>query len=295
MAAAAGALIGGQGAGSGDIARVTGQGAHAPPVVVPVVPCIAAAAGLGSSDAPPGGLACLWAVRVKADEDHARVAAPGLLALGALQRPALLEPGPVPGAPALAPASGDRLHAVWRMALYGGRREELCGARWEQDIDLEARTWTVNIVRVVVDGKVVVKEAPKSERSARTLPLDDALVAALTALHKRQAAEKLAAGPAYRDSGYVACDELGQAVNPEWLSDEFSRVRERAGVRRITLHETRHTAASLMEKAGVPDSIRAAWCGHTIEVSKSTYTHPLPEDLAAARDALSRLYGATGS
>ena len=57
---------------------------------------------------------------------------------------------------------------------------------------------TVNIVRVVVDGKVVVKEAPKSERSARTLPLDDALVAALTALHKRQAAEKLAAGPAYR-------------------------------------------------------------------------------------------------
>ena len=195
----------------------------------------------------------------------------------------------------LGEASGDRLHAVWRMALYGGRREELCGARWEEDIDLEARTWTVNIVRVVVDGKVVVKEAPKSERSARTLPLDDALVAALTALHKRQAAEKLAAGPAYRDSGYVACDELGQAVNPEWLSDEFSRVRERAGVRRITLHETRHTAASLMEKAGVPESIRAAWCGHTIEVSKTTYMHALPEDLAAARDALSRLYGATGS
>lgn len=60
---------------------------------------------------------------------------------------------------------------------------------------------------------------------------------------------------------------------------------------RAALHEARHTAASLMEKAGVPDSIRAAWCGHTVEVNRATYVHALPEDLAAARDALSRLYG----
>jgi hypothetical protein len=46
------------------------------------------------------------------------------------------------------------------------------------------------------------------------LPLDDDLVAALTARRKRQAAEKLAAGEAYIDSGYVVTDELGQAVNP---------------------------------------------------------------------------------
>lgn len=195
----------------------------------------------------------------------------------------------------LGEASADRLHAAWLMALHGGRREEICGARWEEDIDLAARTWTINEVRVVVDGKVIVKEAPKSERSARTLPLDDALHAALVVLHKRQSAERLAAGEAYSASGYVVCDELGAAVNPEWVSDEFGRVSARAGVRRITLHEARHTANSLMEKAGVPDSIRAAWCGHTVEVNRAVYTHALPEDLAAARDALSRTYGDTGS
>lgn len=195
----------------------------------------------------------------------------------------------------LGEAASDRLHAAWLMALYGGRREEICGARWEEDIDLAAGTWTVATVRVVVDGKVIVKEAPKSERGARTLPLPADLVAALTALHKRQAAEKLAAGEAYRSSGYVVCDELGAAVNPEWVSDEFERVGKRAGVRRITLHEGRHTANTLMEQAGVPDSIRAAWCGHTVEVNRTTYVHANPEDLAAARDALSRLYGATGS
>ena len=56
-------------------------------------------------------------------------------------------------------------------------------------------------------------------------------------------------------------NELGLPANPEWLSDEFERLVKRTGVRRITLHEARHTAASLMEKAGAPDSIQAAWCG----------------------------------
>jgi integrase len=191
----------------------------------------------------------------------------------------------------LAVAAGDRLHAAWLMALYGGRREEICGARWDRDIDLEAGTWTVSVVRVVVDGKVIVKDAPKSERGARTLPLPGDLAAALTALHRRQAGEKLAAGPAYRDSGYVVVDEVGEPVSPEWFSDQFGRVAARAGVRRITLHETRHTASSLMEKAGVPDSIRGAWCGHTPEVNRSTYVHALPGDLAVARDALAGIYG----
>jgi hypothetical protein len=70
----------------------------------------------------------------------------------------------------------------------------------------------------------VIEKSPKSERGYRTLPLDDKLVAALRALHKRQAAEKLAAGPAYQDTGYVIVNELGQPVHPEWFSDEFHRL-----------------------------------------------------------------------
>ena len=191
----------------------------------------------------------------------------------------------------LGEAGKDRLHPLWRMSLYGGRREEISGARWEEDIDLDARTWTVNVVRVVVDGKVIVKEAPKSEKSARPLPLDDDLTAALTALHRRQLEEKLAAGPAYQDSGYVAADELGGAINPEWLSDEFGRLVKRAGVRRITLHGARHTACSLMEKAGVPISIVSLWAGHASpEFTYRVYAHAGDDDLSAARDALSPIY-----
>ncbi len=62
-------------------------------------------------------------------------------------------------------ASADRLHAAWRLSLYGLRRGEVLGLRWA-DIDLKARTLTVNQARVVADLKVRV-EGPKSRNGKR--------------------------------------------------------------------------------------------------------------------------------
>ena len=50
--------------------------------------------------------------------------------------------------------------------------------------------------RVFVE-KVLI-ESPKSRKGRRTLPVDDALVSALTALRKRQLKESAAAGEAYQ-------------------------------------------------------------------------------------------------
>jgi integrase len=194
----------------------------------------------------------------------------------------------------LAVADADRLAACWRLSLYGLRRGEVCGLRW-RDVDLKARTLTVRQARVLADYKVVVEE-PKSRNGHRTLPLDDALAAALKALKARQAAERLAAGPAYERTGYVAVDELGRPVHPEWYTDEFHRVAGRAEVRRIRLHESRHTACSLMEKAGVPVSVIAAWAGHySGAFTMATYVHANPDDLAAGRDALAAIWGQEGA
>ena len=187
-------------------------------------------------------------------------------------------------------ADEDRLAAGWRMSLYGLRRSEVLGLMWP-DIDLEAKTLRIGRARVLVGGRVIEKD-PKSANGARTLPLDDALVAALKALRKLQAAVRLEAGPAYEASGYVVVDELGAPVHPERFTDEFHRLAVLAGVPRIRLHDGRHTTNSLMAVAGVPDHIRAAWCGHTVAVNVATYTHARPEDLAIARDALSKIYSA---
>jgi integrase len=198
----------------------------------------------------------------------------------------------------LAVADADRLSACWRLSLYGLRRAEVTGLRWDEDIDLDGAALTVAETRVVVydpdaaqgSRNKVIEKAPKSKRGGRTLPLDAATVAALRAMRAKQAAERLAAGAAYEPSGRVACNEIGQAVSPEWYSHEFGRLLSRAGLPRIVLHGARHTANSLMADAGVPAHIRAAFCGHTVAVNTSTYTHA--SDLSAARDALATAYGA---
>jgi integrase len=149
----------------------------------------------------------------------------------------------------LGKASSDRLHAAWRLSLYGLRRGEVLGLRWS-DIDLKAKMLTVRQARVLVEYRVRIEE-PKSRNGKRTLPLDDALVRPLTALRKRQLEESAAAGQTYRaglarldwyqGGEYVITDQLGIPVHPEWYSDEFGRLLRRAGLRRITLHDSRHT------------------------------------------------------
>jgi integrase len=72
--------------------------------------------------------------------------------------------------------------------------------------------------------------------------------------------------------------------------------RSAPGGRRIRLHESRHTALSLMEKAGVRPSIIAAGAGHySAAFTMATYVHANPEDLVSGRDALASIYRAQES
>jgi integrase len=69
------------------------------------------------------------------------------------------------------------------------------------------------------------------------------------------------------------------------------RCTRQAGVRRETLHGARHTALTLMEKAGVPISLISLWAGHaSAEFTYRVYVHANDTDLAAGRDTLGRIY-----
>jgi integrase len=197
-------------------------------------------------------------------------------------------------------AASSRLHAAWRLSLYGLRRGEVLGLRWS-DIDLKAKTLTVNQARVLVDYKVRVEE-PKSHNGKRTLPLDDDLVAALVELRKRQAHESEVAGAAYgavlsdldwytEGDKYVVVDELWTPHHPESYSDKFTRVLKRAGLPKIRLHDSRHTTLSLLEKAGVPISIISKWAGHyDSSFTMKTYVHASDDDLKQGRQALAKIH-----
>lgn len=108
-------------------------------------------------------------------------------------------------------ARTDRLEHAWHLALSGLRRGEVCGLR-RDDIDLDAMTLTVRRSRVSVDG-AVSEELPKTRSGARTLPLPHPLAAVLRRAKARQATERLEAGTAYEDSGYLTADSLGRPLH----------------------------------------------------------------------------------
>ena len=65
----------------------------------------------------------------------------------------------------------------------------------------------------------------------------------------------------------------------------------RAGLRRITLHDSRHTTLTLMEHASVPISIISKWAGHYDSAfTQRTYVHASGDDLQQGRSALARIH-----
>ena len=80
-------------------------------------------------------------------------------------------------------------------------------------------------------------------------------------------------------------------MHPEWYSDEFGRLLTRAGLRRITLHDSRHTTLTLMEHAGVPISVIGKWAGHyDSSFTQRIYVHASGDDLKRGRQALARIH-----
>jgi integrase len=121
---------------------------------------------------------------------------------------------------------------------------------------------------------------------------DDDLAEALTRLRKTQLAESARMGSGYDgEAGFVVVDEAGTPVRPDWYSDEFGRLLAAAGLRRITLHDSRHTTLSLMDKAGVPISVISKWAGHFDSAfTQKTYVHATTDDMTAGTESLGQIY-----
>lgn len=177
-----------------------------------------------------------------------------------------------------------RLFACWLLSMYGMRRSEVLGLRWNA-VDLDTGTLSVRRGRVAVGGEAA-EGAPKSRRSRRDLPLPADVTEALRALRQRQRTEALALGLGWSDDRLVAVHEDGTPLRPESYTDEFQRLRTRAGLRRIRLHGLRNTSVSLMLDRGHPPHIVAAWHGHDPAVALSIYADVKADELRAVGASL---------
>lgn len=182
--------------------------------------------------------------------------------------------------------------ALWATAFYAGlRRGELRALRWS-DVDLQERIIRVRRGWDAIEGE----QAPKSEAADRRVPILEPLAVELTAHRTRtgRAGDALVFGrtaSAPFNPETVRRDALaawGWQEVPNSDRDATPRVllvkaREDA-LKPITLHEARHTCASLLIAAGVNAKALSAIMGHsTIAMTFDTYGHLMPGGLDEAR------------
>ena len=188
----------------------------------------------------------------------------------------------------LAAVRTDRLYAAWHLAVSTGmRRGEILGLRW-QNVDLALARVAVRETLTTAGNELVVGE-PKTSRSRRSVALDRDTVAVLREWKAAQAAERLAAGPAWQDTGYVFTRVDGREVHPDTFSFWFKRHLRVTGARPIRFHDLRHTHASLALQAGVSAKVVCDRLGHsTVAFTLDVYSHVIP---ALQEDAAERVAG----
>lgn len=73
------------------------------------------------------------------------------------------------------------------------------------------------------------------------------------------------------------CNIKGRSLNPESISQLFTRAVARSKLPRIRYHDLRHTHASLLVAAGVPIKVVTERLGHAHPgLTMNTYQHVLP-------------------
>ncbi len=191
-------------------------------------------------------------------------------------------------------AAGERLEAIYVLALTTGIRQgELLALRW-RDVNLEAGTVQVRgSLQRLPEGLTVVE--PKTDSSRRQVALTKAAVEALRRHRVRQAEERLLVGAAWEHNDLVFANEVGRPLEVRNLvRRSFLPLLKRAGLPRIRFHDLRHTAATLLLGQGVHPKVAAEMLGHTrISTTLDLYSHVTPTMQREATEAMDALLTAS--
>lgn len=179
---------------------------------------------------------------------------------------------------------GGRLFPLYMVAWGSGlRRAEILGLQWP-DIDLKKGTLTVRRALVRIKGGYQFQE-PKTAKSRRTVPLPEATTKALRTWKSKQARERMAWRGLHKDLpeeekaeynplNMVFCSEIGEPINPEFISRSFKRDLAAAKLPEIRFHDLRHGHATMLLELGENLKVISERLGHsTITLTADTYSH----------------------
>jgi len=188
---------------------------------------------------------------------------------------------PAEAAAVLQAFEGDRLEALYRVALALGLRQgEALGLQWD-DIDFSTRQLHVRrqLQRLKGESHLV---PVKTEHSQRTLTMPLVVVAALQDHRRRQLDEGIV-------QSLVFCRRDGLPLVNSNVTHAFQERLRRAGLPRMRFHDLRHSCASLLAAQNVPPRAIMETLGHsTIATTMNVYAHVMPSLLQESADAMDR-------
>ena len=174
------------------------------------------------------------------------------------------------------------------MLLLGLRFGEACGLRWK-DIDFQNNSISVNQIITLKTGEGFIFKDPKTESSKRVLHAPEELIVKIKKLKGEQ--NKLKLLGILENPYNLVC--LNKNLNP-WsnqnLTAAYKRFLSLNNIRKIRLHDLRHTNATIMLLSGTNMKTVSNRLGHTdIKISMNKYSHVLEEMDKEASNNLSQI------
>jgi integrase len=169
---------------------------------------------------------------------------------------------------------------TWRLfflgAMFGGfRRGELLALEWS-DVDFDNNTISVRkSIPITIDGKAVIK-TPKTKSSERVVVMPEWYMRELKEYYREWKKERLRLGDQWKggDKQYVFHSGFGEPYSVITPTSQWIRIVKRYGLKRIRLHDLRHTAATLLIEAGVDLKSIQERLGHSnYQVTADIYAH----------------------
>lgn len=172
---------------------------------------------------------------------------------------------------------------AYQLALFCGlRRSEILGLQ-EKHINVPFRCVTVEQSRHNVKGSDYV-QTTKTESSHRTIAVPDFVMENIIDLLDVHNSFQ------YKHTDYLIQNGFGQPMTPSALTSQIYRIEERAGLPQVSLHDLRHTFASMLNNANVDIAMISRELGHSnINVTLGIYTHAFGNVAQSSRDIADKL------
>lgn len=158
----------------------------------------------------------------------------------------------------------------------GMRRGELLGLSWDH-VDFNGKKIQVTRTLVRTPKAGMVYKGPKNKSSRRVILIAEDDIKVLKKLRIKQNENKLFFGPEYHNNNLLFCKADGSEIYPNTTTNRFKLLAKRIGLKEVSLHDLRHTHATLMLQAGVHPKVVQERLGHsTITTTLDTYSHVIP-------------------